>query len=333
MPADLRCPNCGFDNVAVAKYCANCGRPLGDAPEPSGSVLTAEARKVITVAFVDLVGSTALTERLDPEEARQVMGRFYDLVQVEVSRFEGTVANFLGDAVLVVFGLPASHEDDPERAICASLAIRDAVPRLNDALARDLDIRLQVRVGVNTGEVVAASGSTFDRDFLISDAVTTAARIQQTIAPGSVAVGERTYRLTRATIAFRDLPPLAVKGKTEPLRVWEAIARTGDRDDVTATDGPLVGRQRELALLHQLYERTCADSAPHLVTIVGQPGVGKSRLLREFLTGLRETSPDLLVLRGRSVAFGGQIGYPALLDILKAQAGLLDTDAPEAVRS
>jgi tetratricopeptide (TPR) repeat protein len=242
------------------------------------------------------------------------------------------VANFLGDAVLVVFGLPTSHEDDPERAICAGLAIRDAVPRLNDTLAADLEIRLQVRIGINTGEVVAASGSTFDRDFLISDAVTTAARIQQTIAPGSLAVGERTYRLTRTAIEYRDLAPLAVKGKTEPLRVWEAVARAVDRGEAAAAGAPLVGRQRETALLHQFYERTCADSAPHLVTIVGQPGVGKSRVLREFLTSLRATSPNLLVLRGRSVAFGGQIGYPALLDILKAQAGLLDTDPPEAVR-
>jgi class 3 adenylate cyclase/tetratricopeptide (TPR) repeat protein len=328
-----RCDSCGFENVPAAKFCANCGRPVA-APGAgeTGPILTAETRKIITAIFADLVGSTALTERLDPEEARGVVGKFYDAVQQAVERFEGTVANFLGDAVLAVFGLPTSHEDDPERAVRAGMAMRDAMPDLNDRLAAEHGVRLQIRVGINTGEAVAASGSTFDRDFLISDAVTTAARIQQTMMPGSVAVGERTHGLTRDVIEYRELPPLAVKGKADSLRVWEAVAPLAERSETSHIAAPLIGRRGELNLMRQLYERSCAEGLVHLVTVLGQPGVGTSRLLRELLAELREAHPSPLILRGRSLAFGGQIGYHALLDILRATVGLLDTDPPEVVK-
>ena len=334
-PQRTPCPECGEPLPEGAKFCANCGIPVvgAKAKVEAGPVLTAEARKVITVIFTDLVGSTGLTERLDPEEAREVVGKFYGVVQHAVERFEGTVANLLGDAVLAVFGLPVTHEDDPERAVRAGLAIRDAMPALNDHLESAHGIRLDTRVGVNTGEVVAASGSTFDRDFLISDAVTTAARLQQTVSPGAVVVGERTHRLTRDVIDYRDLPPLEVKGKTAPLHVWEAIAPAPERPEIRRIAAPLVGRHGELGLLRSLYQRSRDEALVHLVTVIGQPGVGKSRLLREFLAEVRDTDPPPLVLRGRSIAFGGQIGYHALHDILRNQAGLLDTDAPDLVRT
>lgn len=327
----VTCNDCGFTNVPAAKFCANCGRPLSAAG--AGPILTGEARKVITAVFVDLVGSTALTERLDPEEARLVIGQFYDVVHREVARFEGTVANYLGDAALAVFGLPVAHEDDPERAVRAGLAVRDALPALNERLEARHGLRLQIRAGINTGDVVAASGSTFDRDFLISDAVTTAARIQQTVAPGTVVVGERTYRLTRDTVAYRSLPALEVKGKTDRLMVWEAVAPFPQRHESRRRSAPLLGRHLELSLLRQLYERTATDRTTHLVTLLGQPGIGKSRLVRELLAELREATPPPLVLRGRSLALGGQIGYHALQDILRAQSGVLDSDPPDAVRT
>jgi len=327
----VACQGCGFHNVPAAKFCANCGRPLGAAG--AGPVLTGESRKVITAVFVDLVGSTALTERLDPEEARLVIGQFYDVVHREVARFEGTVANYLGDAALAVFGLPVAHEDDPERAVRAGLAMRDALPALNERLEAQYGLRLQIRAGVNTGEVVAASGSTFDRDFLISDAVTTAARIQQTVAPGTVVVGERTHRLTRDAIEYRGLPALEVKGKTAPLAVWEAVAPLPQRQETRRRTAPLLGRHLELSLLRQLYERTARERTVHLVTLLGQPGIGKSRLVHELLAAQRAATPPPLVLRGRSRALGGQIGYHALLDILRGQSGVLDTDPPDAVRT
>ncbi|OFX35659.1 MAG: hypothetical protein A2Z07_10590 [Armatimonadetes bacterium RBG_16_67_12] len=333
MADTLHCATCGVDNAPSSKFCANCGKPLATpGGAQAGPILTAETRKVITVIFADLVGSTALTERLDPEEARGVVGKFYDAVQRAVERFEGTVANFLGDAVLAVFGLPALHEDDPERAVRAGLAMRDEMPALNERLAVEHGVRLQIRVGISTGEVVAASGSTFDRDFLVSDAVTTAARIQQTMAPGSVAVGERTYGLTRDVIEYRALEPLEVKGKVDRLHVWEAVAPLPQRSEIRHVAAPLIGRRGELSLLRQLYERSAGEGLVHLATVLGQPGVGKSRLLRELLTELRDIRPTPLILRGRSLAFGGQIGYHALLDILRAVVGLLDTDPAEIVR-
>jgi len=334
-PLRQACPECGAPVPEGAKFCANCGIPLGGgakAPAESGPILTAEARKVITAVFADLVGSTGLTERLDPEEARQVMGEFYGVMRGAVERFEGAVANTLGDAVLVVFGFPTSHEDDPERAVRAGLAMRDAMPGLNDRLEARFGVRLSVRVGVNTGEAVATSGSVFDRDFLVSDAVTTAARLQQTIAPGLVVVGERTHRLTQTAITYRELPPLEVKGKAAPLRVWEAVAPSAQPLDGGRAVAPLIGRQGELGLLRGFYQRCRDESLVHLITVLGQPGVGKSRLLREFLAEVHNGDQPPLMLRGRSVAFGGQIGYHALIDILGQQAGLLDTDAPEIVR-
>jgi len=335
-PVAARCPECGADVAAGARFCSNCGIPLaGGARIESEAApeVPAEARKVVTVLFADLAGSTALTQRLDPEEARQVVGRFYDVVQHVVERwFAGSVANYLGDGVLAVFGLPAAHEDDPERAVRAGLAIRDAMPVLNAHLSSTFGVQLAVRVGIDTGEVVAASGSTFDRDFLISDAVTTAARLQQTVSAGTVVVGERTHRLTSESIEYTDMPPMQVKGKDDALRVWAAVRALPEPSDVRRIAAPLVGRHGELALLRHLYQRTHADERLHLVTLMGQPGIGKSRLLREFLAELRETVPSPLVLRGRSVAFGQQIGYHALLDILRTRAGLMDTDAPDVVR-
>ncbi len=334
------CPECGAPVIEGAKFCANCGIPLGGPagelvrpPAEAAPVLAAESRKVITALFVDLVDSTRLTEGLDPEEARAVVGKFYKVVEHAVERFEGTVANYLGDGVLAVFGLPLTHEDDPERAVRAGLAIRDAIPTLNEHLTDTHGVQLGTRIGINTGEVVAASGSTFDRDFLVSDAVTTAARLQQTVSSGAVVVGERTYRLTRDVIEYRELSPMAVKGKDVPLTVRQAVAPLPERSEVRRIAAPLIGRHGELGVLRHLYERSREEGLVHLVTVFGQAGVGKSRLLREFLAEVRDGDPPPLVLRGRGIAFGGQIGYHALIDVLRTQAAIMDTDSPEVLRA
>ncbi|MGH2437871.1 MAG: tetratricopeptide repeat protein [bacterium] len=360
MTTTTACWNCGFENPAGARFCANCGKPQrepcpecgADVPEasrfcpncgialtagtraPAHSVLTAETRRVITVLFADLVGSTDLTERLDPEQARDVIKKFYDVAQHVVERwYEGSIANYLGDGILAVFGLPAAHENDPERAARAGLAIRDAMPNLNEHLRATHGVQLAVRIGINTGEVVAATGSTFERDFLVSDAVTTAARLQQNVPAGTIVVGERTHRLTKDTIEYDQLPPITVKGKEAPLAIWSAVKPLPESVEIRRITAPLVGRHAELGLLRHLYERSRDEGLIHLVTVLGQVGVGKSRLLREFLAEMRDSESPPLVLRGRSVAFGGQIGYHALLDILRAQGGLLDTDSYDVVRT
>lgn len=335
-PQRAACPECGTPIVPGARFCAGCGVPVPGG-EPTGAphaspVLVSEARKVVTVLFADVVGSTGLTEHLDPEEAREVVGMFYRVVQHAVERYGGSVANLLGDAVLAVFGLPVAHEDDPERAVRAALAIRDAMPALNDQLAASHGVRLAVRVGLNTGEVVAASGSTFDRDFLVSDAVTTAARLQQAATPGAIVVGERTFRLTQDAIAYRPLPPLEVKGKRAPLAVWEATAPLPEPAEGRRRVAPLIGRHAELGILRHHYSRCRDESIAQLVTVFGQPGVGKSRLLREFLADVRDSAPPPAVLRGRSVAFGEHVGSHALIDILRAHAGVMDTDAAPVLR-
>ncbi|MGH2427092.1 MAG: adenylate/guanylate cyclase domain-containing protein, partial [bacterium] len=205
---------------------------------------------MITVLFADLVGSTGLTERLDPEEARDVIKKFYDVAQHVVERwYEGSIANYLGDGILAVFGLPAAHENDPERAARAGLALRDAMPNLNDHLRATHGIQLAVRVGINTGEVVAASGSTFERDFLVSDAVTMAARLQQNVPAGTIVVGERTYRLTKESIEYHELPLMTVKGKEGPVAVWAAVAPLPESAEIRRITAPLVGRHAELGLL------------------------------------------------------------------------------------
>jgi predicted ATPase/class 3 adenylate cyclase len=329
-----QCWNCGTENPGEARFCLNCGVPLASDRAAGGTPgLTDETRKVVTVLFVDLVASTSLTERLDPEDAREVVGKFYRVVGHAVEPFGGRIANLLGDAVLAIFGLPTTHEDDPERAVRGALAIRDALPGLNEHLQSAHGLTIGVRIGVNTGEVVAASGSTFDRDFLISDAVTTAARLQQTGSPGSIIVGERTHRLTHDAIEYREMPALDVKGKAAPLRTFTALAPRQERVESERLAAPMVGRRGELMMLRSLFDRCREDATVQIATLLGEPGVGKSRLVREFLAAVREGVPETLTLRGRSTAFGEQIGYHALVDILRAQAGLMDTDPPQVIGS
>src|SRR6266850_5767310 len=311
------CPSCGQENAPGAKFCSECGVGLLVATRPR------EERKVVTVLFADLVGFTAQAERLDPEDVRSVLAPYYARLRGELERFGGTVEKFIGDAVMALFGAPVAHEDDPERAVRAALAIRD--------WAREEDA-VQVRIAVNTGEALINLGARPEagEGMAAGDVVNTTARLQSAAPINGIIVGETTYRATSQSIEFRELEPVEAKGKVEPLAVWEALdARARVGTEAVSTQAPLVGRSRELDQLVDSFERAVQESSPQLVTLVGVPGIGKSRLVLELATILDER-PDLVYWRhGRSLPYGEGVTFWALSEIVKAQAGILETDSAE----
>ena len=280
--------------------------------------------------FCDLVGFTAASEKADPEDVRARIRPYHARLREEIEGYGGTVEKFVGDAVMAVFGAPVSHEDDAERAVRAGLRILEAIAELNEA---DPELALQVRVGINTGEAVVALGASLEQGegFVTGDVVNTAARIQGAGPVGGVAVGEQTYRATSRVFEYEPLEPVVVKGKAEPLPLWRAkaaVARFGT--DVTRRyTTPLVGRELEKPLLIGTFERAAQQRSVQLVTIVGEPGVGKSRLVAELFAYLG-TKPELTRWRqGRCLPYGEGITFWALGEIVKAEAGILESDSAE----
>ena len=284
-----------------------------------------EQRKTVTIVFCDVTGSTALGERLDPESLRRVMSRYFDEMKASIERHGGTVEKFIGDAVMAVFGVPAIHEDDALRAVRAAAEMREALEVLNKELERDHGVSLAARIGVNTGEVVAGERG----DTLITgDAVNVAARLEQAAEPGAVLIGEETLRLVRDAVVAEPVPPLEVKGKTEPLAAFHLVQVTAGVAGVARRlDSPMVGRERELARLRQTFEAAIADRSCQLITILGTPGVGKSRLVEEFLGSLGEAT----VLRGRCLPYGEGITFFPVGEVVKEAAGLEDFDEPDEI--
>jgi class 3 adenylate cyclase len=260
------CPHCGRDNPAGARFCNACGGALGDLDAAR------EVRKTVTVLFCDVVGSTELASRSDPEVMRGMMARFYAAIRAPVERHGGTVEKVIGDALVAVFGIPVVHEDDALRAVRAALEMRDAVRALGE---------IQARIGVNTGDVLARD-ATPGESLVVGDAVNVAARLEQAAGPGEVLVGEATWALVAHAARGELTPPIAAKGKREPLVAWrlegvDAAARGHRR----RLDLPMVGRDAELEMLRWALDRTVRLGRPHLVTVLGQPGIGKSRLAAE----------------------------------------------------
>jgi class 3 adenylate cyclase/tetratricopeptide (TPR) repeat protein len=276
-------------------------------------------RKVVSVLFADLVGFTSRAESLDPEDVESILRPYHDRLRAELERRGGTVEKFIGDAVMAVFGAPVAHEDDPERAVRAALAIRDWI--------RD-EGELEVRVAVNTGEALVSleSGTGSERGLVAGDVVNTAARLQTAAPVNGVLVGETTYNATSRVIEYREPRPVEAKGKAEPVEAWEALqARSRYGSDVTySTRTALIGRVRELDLLVDALARVRQQSAPQLVTLVGVPGIGKSRLVRELFASV-DAQPDLIYWRqGRCLPYGEGVAFWALGEILKAHAGVLE---------
>jgi class 3 adenylate cyclase len=247
-----------------------------------------EERKVVTVLFCDLVGFTAASEQADPEDVRARIRPYHTRLRREIERHGGTVEKFIGDAVMAVFGAPVAHEDDAERAVRTGLRILEAIEELNEQNPR---LSLQVRIGVNTGRAVVAVGARPEEGegFVTGDVVNTASRLQGAAPVNGVAVSEQTYRATERIFDYERLEPVRVKGKAEPLALYRPIvARARFGSDVTRTlTTPLVGRELEKPLLIGTFERSAQQRSCQLVTIVGEPGVGKSRLCAELFAGAR----------------------------------------------
>jgi class 3 adenylate cyclase len=280
-------------------------------------------RKVISVVFADLVGFTARSEALDPEDVESFLRPYHERVRAEFERFGGTVEKFIGDAVVAVFGAPITHEDDPERAVRAALAIRDTIREAGE---------LEVRIAVNTGEAIVRLDARplSGEGIATGDVLNTASRLQSAAPVNGVLVGEATWNATRDVIAYEAVDPVAAKGKVEPVRVWEALeARSRLGVDVRQVSGiPLVGRDRERSMLLDTLARAEAERTPQLVTLVGVPGIGKSRLVYELLAALEQQDELRYWRQGRSLPYGEGVSFWALGEMVKAQAGILDGDAP-----
>jgi class 3 adenylate cyclase/tetratricopeptide (TPR) repeat protein len=314
----VACPRCGRENADDASFCSACGTRL-----EAARAAIREERKVVSILFADLVGFTSQAEKLDPEDVRATLSPYYARLRSELERHGGTVEKFIGDAVMAVFGAPVAHEDDPERAVRAGLAIRDAIVE---------DGRLQVRIAVTTGEALVAlhAAPAEGEGMVAGDVVNTAARLQSAAPVNGVLVDETTYRATRQRIDYREAERVQAKGKSEPVPVWEASeARSRFGVDLAQGGAAFVGRRRELDFLADALARAREVRAAQLVTLVGVPGIGKSRLVYE-LSLLVDADAELLFWRqGRSLPYGEGVTYWALAEMAKAHAGILDTDSPE----
>jgi class 3 adenylate cyclase/tetratricopeptide (TPR) repeat protein len=317
----LTCPSCGAANPDSAKFCMECATSLARPARP-----VAEERKVVTSLFCDLVGFTATSETADPEDVRRMLASYFAMARTEIESYGGVVEKFIGDAVVGVFGIPAIHEDDAERAVHAGLRIVEAAESLTAVGGGPL----RLRVGINTGEALVrldvAPGS--GEGFLTGDAINTASRLQSVAPEMGVAVGIGTYEASDAVFDYEELEPATLKGKSQPVRVfWAKSSRARFGTDLTRVhDTPFVGREIDLALMEGIFAKTLAATAPQIVTVVGEPGLGKSRIVAELAASV-DRRPELITWRqGRCLPYGEGITFWALGEILKAHTGILESD-------
>jgi class 3 adenylate cyclase/tetratricopeptide (TPR) repeat protein len=321
------CPACGKENPDGFQFCGFCTAPLTE--QTVSPAL--EERKVVSVLFCDLVGFTAASEGADPEDVRARIRPYHESLRHELERYGGTVEKFIGDAVMAVFGAPVAHEDDPERAVRAGLRILEAIGELNE---HEPELQLQVRVGIATGEAIVSLHARPEEGegIVVGDVVNTAARIQTAAPVNGVAVGDETFGQTERVFVYEPLAPVEVKGKSEPLRMYRALearARFG-ADLIRTTETPFVGREVEKTLLQGLFDRCARDSSFELVTLVGEPGVGKSRLCAELFRFIDERTELIRWRQGRCLPYGEGIMFWALGEIVKSHAGVFESDSPEA---
>jgi class 3 adenylate cyclase/tetratricopeptide (TPR) repeat protein len=285
-------------------------------------------RKVVTIVFSDLKGSTAMGEKLDSESLREVMTRYFDAMRAELERHGGVVEKFIGDAVMAVFGLPVLHEDDALRAVRAAAGMQRALEELNEELDRHWGVRLANRTGVNTGQVISGDPTAGQR-LVTGDAVNVAARLEQAADMNEVLLGELTYRLVRDYVDVVEVEPLELKGKSEPVPAFQLQSVREDAERPRRLDAPMVGREQEFATLGDAYAQAVDSGRCRLVTVVGEAGVGKSRLVEEFM---RSAAAQATVLRGRCLPYGDGITFWPLAEAVRQAARIVERDSAAEAR-
>ena len=306
-------------------FCTQCGAALHARPHRAAT----EERRVVTVLFVDMAGFTSRAERLDPEDVRAILQPYFARLRLEIEAFGGTVEKFIGDAVMAVFGAPLVHGDDPERAVRAAFAIRDGIADMN---AKDPELDLHIRLAVNTGEAIVALDAkpTEGEGMVAGDVVNTASRLQSLAPEDAILVGEETYRCTRSIVEYREVDPLAVKGKHIPVRAWLALSCASSPGERAAKSELFVGRDHELTALHRLWQASVAERRAQLVTVVGEAGIGKSRLAAEFCGQVAEQGGRSL--RGRVLPYGASTPYGPFTQHVKQRAGIFASDSLPTAR-
>jgi predicted ATPase/class 3 adenylate cyclase len=322
MPA---CPHCGAANPLHARFCSACGAQL----IAQTSELDLSSRKVVTILFSDLAGSTGLGERHDPEALRYLIGRYFESMRRVLERHGGTVEKFIGDAIMAVFGHPVTHEDDALRAVRAAAEMRVALAVLNERLADDGHAPLEARIGINTGEVVAGEPS-FGHGFVTGDVVNTAKRLEEEAASGEILVGEGTLHLVRDAVRSEVVDGLALRGKRLPTSAFRVVEVSTEAPGVARRlDVPIVNRESELNALQALFDKVVTRARCSLVLVLGAAGIGKNRLAKEFAASLGE---EVSVLRGRCVSYSEGVTFSPVVDVVKEALALTDADRPEQAR-
>ena len=314
---EFRCPNCGTTLKEVAPFCSNCGTPLEEGRQPR------EERRLVSVLFVDLVGFTARSDRADPEDVRELLQPFHSESKRRIEQHGGALEKFIGDAVMAVFGAPTAHGDDAERAVRAGLSVLEGIDELNQKHG----LGLAARAAVNTGEAVVAVDSRPGDPLATGDVVNTASRLQAAAPTGRLLVGVDTYRATRAAVKYEAHATVDVKGKSELLEAWLAVAPLADPGERSLVRAPLVGRSREIELMRSVWNRCLSELKPHLLTVLGPPGIGKSRLCREFSQQVEADGGRFI--RGRCLPYQERVGYQAFSSLTRAACGILESDMPQ----
>lgn len=323
----VKCPACGEDNPPKFRLCGYCGASLAAA---ASALPVREVRKTVTILFCDLRGSTALGEQLDAEALHEVKERYFAAMAGAIARHGGKVEKYIGDAVMAVFGLPRAHEDDALRAVRAAVEMRSALAAVNTDLEARYAVRLANRTGVNTGEVVANDDPTADQKLATGDAVNVAARLEQAAPENGIYLGDVTYRLVRDAVEVEAVEPLELKGKAQRVPAYRLLSAPGLDGLVRRHDRPIVGREAELATLQGLFHEVTERRAARMVTLIGDAGFGKSRLVREVIDRI---AAGARVLSSRCLPYGDGITFWPLLMMVREAADIRDADSPESAQA